>query len=154
MEAAKTFGSAAPPFPEPRLNEALMSLQKYVQKEEPLGAPVSFILARNVSLVRQVLYHFSVPEGEVVDRMNAMGIGEIWRAIVEIAAPPQITLAAWSLAIRGTRTLCMRIVLTGYTQPVLVGRNVSCKMIFLCMCTAPAILQGRVECSAINPTPE
>ncbi|KAJ7507325.1 hypothetical protein B0H11DRAFT_2271807 [Mycena galericulata] len=75
-------------FPEPGLNEALLSTQSILYaKQNPNKQRDRNDQIYDVIVVREVFHHFWVPEDEVDERMAAMNMQLHWRAIIANVEP-------------------------------------------------------------------
>jgi len=63
-------------FPEPGLSQALLATRPLIEEHKTRLAASSQAVANlyEVTIVREILHHFRVAEGDVSDRMEAMGM--------------------------------------------------------------------------------
>ncbi|KAJ7651736.1 hypothetical protein DFH06DRAFT_1331684 [Mycena polygramma] len=79
-------------FPEPELSNALRTIKQKLYGDRDLTKDrlQPDVLFDNVGLVRNILYHFRVPDDQVDERMAAMGMLPYWHAMLANFRPPRL----------------------------------------------------------------
>ncbi|KAJ7857556.1 hypothetical protein B0H13DRAFT_1158755 [Mycena leptocephala] len=85
-----TFFTWDTDFPEPILSDALriVKREEYGDRDLNKDRLSAKDLVHDVELVRELLYHFRVPDDQVDNRMAAMGMLPYWRALSAIVTQP------------------------------------------------------------------